>query len=257
MAPELVLVERSEAILRIQLNRPDKRNALTTAMYSAIADTLGEAETDKHVRVIFLTGTRDCFTSGNDLNDFLQNPPAGDNSPVARFLRAISQGGKPIVAAVNGVAVGVGTTMLLHCDLVYAGASARFHMLFANIGLCPEAASSLILPALIGHQRAAELLLLGEPFSAERARELGLVNAVFPDEDYQEQALQKAQQLAAQPPNALRTTKALLKRSLHSVIAETMRAEGAQFEAMLRGPEAIEAMTAFMQKRKPDFSKFN
>lgn len=257
MATEHVLVERSEAILRIQLNRPDKRNALTTAMYSAIADTLGEAETDKHVRVIFLTGTRDCFTSGNDLNDFLQNPPAGDNSPVARFLRAISQGGKPIVAAVNGVAVGVGTTMLLHCDLVYAGASARFHMLFANIGLCPEAASSLILPALIGHQRAAELLLLGEPFSAERARELGLVNAVFPDEDYQEQALQKAQQLAAQPPNALRTTKALLKRSLHSVIAETMRAEGAQFEAMLRGPEAIEAMTAFMQKRKPDFSKFN
>ncbi len=257
MSTEDVLVARDGNILRIQFNRPDKKNAITAAMYGTVAEALTQAEQDKAIRVVFLTGTADCFTSGNDLNDFLSNPPQGDDSPVARFLAAISQATKPIVAAVNGVAVGVGTTLLLHCDLVYAGASARFHMPFANLGLCPEAASSLILPALVGHQRAAELLMLGEAFGAERAHELGLVNAIFPDAEYQDLALAKARQLAAQPPGAQRITKTLLKRVQRMAVADTMRTESADFMRMLREPEAIEAMTAIMQKRKPDFSKFN
>lgn len=257
MGSEHVMVERSDGVLCVRLDRPDKKNAITAAMYAAIADALAEAEADKSVRVVFLTGTRDCFTSGNDLNDFLQNPPQGDDSPVARFLAGISQANKPLVAAVNGPAVGVGTTMLLHCDLVFAGASARFQMPFANLGLCPEAASSLILPVLVGHQRAAELLMLGETFDAQRASELGLVNAVFPDAEYQERALAKARRLAQQPPNAMRITKSLLKRTQRAAVAETMRIESADFLRMLREPEALEAMTAFMQKRKPDFSRFN
>ena len=257
MQTEHVLVDRLDGILRIRMNRPEKKNSLTAAMYSSFAEALHQAEADKSVRVVFITGTADCFTAGNDLNDFLNNPPVGEDSPVARFLAAISQASKPLVAAVNGVAVGVGTTMLLHCDLVYAGKSARFHMPFVNIGLCPEAASSLLIPAMMGPQRAAELLLLGEPFGAERALELGIVNAVYEDSEYQDKALEKARRLAAQPPAALRACKALLRRASAAAVKETMRAEVDVFMPMLRAPEAREAMTAFMQKRKPDFSKFD
>jgi enoyl-CoA hydratase/carnithine racemase len=257
MSTDHILVDQQDGILRIRMNRPDKKNALTAAMYTAFSDALERAEAEKSVRVTYITGTPDCFSGGNDLNDFLKNPPTGENSPVARFLRGISSSTKPMVAAVNGFAIGVGTTMLLHCDLVYAGRSARFHLPFVNIGLCPEAASSLIIPAMIGHQRAAELLMLAEPFGAERARELGFVNAVFEDSEYQDKAWEKAKQLAAQPPQALRTTKALLKRLQTPVIHETIRAEVEKFMPMLGQPEAVEAMTAFMQKRKPDFSRFN
>lgn len=257
MTTEHVLVQREDQVLRIQFNRPERKNAITAAMYGTIAEALKQADADNAVRVVFLSGTRDCFTSGNDLNDFLQNPPQGEDSTVARFLAGISQLNKPLVAAVNGPAVGVGTTLLLHCDLVYAGTNARFQMPFANLGLCPEAASSLILPVMIGHQRAAELLMLGEPFDAARAQELGLVNAIFDDAEYQERAYARAKQLAGQPPNAMRITKALLKRSQRAAVAETMRIESADFMRMLREPEALEAMTAFMQKRKPDFSRFN
>ena len=257
MSAQHLTVEVRDRIMHIRMNRPDKKNALTGAMYTAFADALASAETDPGVRVIFITGTADCFTSGNDLKDFLENPPQGENSPVGRFLRGVSIATKPMVAAVNGAAIGVGTTMLLHCDLVYAGRGARFQMPFVNIGLCPEAASSVIVPALVGHQRAAELLMLGEAFDAERAREFGLVNAVLDDVDCEVKALGQAQRLAMQPPAALRTCKALLKRAQQSLVEQTIRDEAQTFFKMLLQPEAREAMTAFMQKRKPDFSRFD
>jgi enoyl-CoA hydratase/carnithine racemase len=188
--------------------------------------------------------------------DFLNHPPGAGDSPVTAFLLALPELGKPLVAAVNGAAIGVGVTMLLHCDLVYAGRNAQLRLPFVNIGVCPEAASSLLLPAMLGHQRAAELILLGEKFGAERAREFGIVNAVYDDAAVQAQAFDKARQLAQQPPAALRTAKALLKRAQLPAIRAAMVAEGEKFTAMVRGPEAMEAMTAFVQKRKPDFAKF-
>jgi enoyl-CoA hydratase/carnithine racemase len=245
-----------EHILRITINRPEKMNALTAAMYDAFANAILAADDDPEVRVILIEGTGGCFTSGNDLHDFTTSPPAGEESPVYRFLLAISCAQKPIVAGVLGPAVGVGTTMLLHCDLVCAGESARFELPFVNLGLCPEAAASLLLPQLAGHQRAAELLLLGEPFGAERAREIGLVNAVFPDGEVLPQAWAMAGKLAQRPPASVRLTKALLKRGGQRAIAETIAEEGRYFLQRLSSPEAQEALAAFFEKRKPDFSGF-
>lgn len=249
--------EQSDGILTLRINRPDKKNALNLAMYKALADSLTEADSDDAVRVILICGSDDCFTSGNDLADFLAEPPTGPESPVMQFLTAISEARKPIVAAVNGLAVGIGVTMLLHCDLVYAGNSATFQMPFVNLGLCPEAGSTLLLPRIMGHQRAAELLLLGEPFSADKAYSLGIVTALCPDSDLLTTARNKALQLAAQPAAAVRLAKNLLKRDYATALKKTIAEEGAQFIACLKSPEATEALQAFMQRRKPDFSKFN
>ena len=246
----------SDGILTLRINRPDKKNALNLAMYQALADGLREADGDDSVRVILICGGADCFTSGNDLADFLSAPPTGPESPVMQFLFAISEVRKPLVAAVHGLAVGIGVTMLLHCDLVYAGSGATFQMPFVNLGLCPEAGSTLLLPRIMGHQRAAELLLFGEPFGADKAHSLGIVTEVCPDDAVLATAEKRAAHLVKQPAAALRLTKELLKRDYATPLRETIAEEGAQFMARLRSPEAAEALQAFMQRRQPDFSRF-
>lgn len=247
-----ILTSQADGILTVTFNRPDKKNALTSAMYATLADALEAADTDPAVRVILFTGNGGAFTSGNDLQDFLNNPPQGDNTPVFRFLRAISTASKPLVAAVSGAAVGVGTTMLLHCDLVYAGESAKLSLPFVNLALVPEAASSLLLPAMIGHHRAAELLMLGEAFTPATAKDYGIVNAIYPDDRLLAEATAVAAKLAAKPPTALRLTKQLLKRSKGDVAGQ-MAAEGEHFRSQLKSAEAREAMTAFFEKRPPKF----
>lgn len=253
---EHVRIDRADRILTIRFSRPDKKNALTQAMYAAAADALAAAEGDEEIRVILLAGTDDCFTAGNDLADFLNGPSSGDDSPVGRFLRAISSARKPLVAAVEGVAVGVGTTMLLHCDLVYAGESARLQLPFVNLALVPEAGSSWLLPMMLGHQRAAELLLLGEMFGARRAAELGIVTGVCADGEAFSQARERAQTLAAKPPEAVRLTKELMKQGSRDAVGKQMQTEMTVFGQRLSSPEAREAMQAFMERRAPDFSRF-
>jgi len=249
--------QRRDHVLRIKINRPEKKNAITRSMYAAMADALGRADADSGVRAVFLHGTQDCFTAGNDLKDFQSFRQDGNNKDVSNFLSAISQAQKPLVAAVGGVAVGVGTTMLLHCDLVYAGQGAKFILPFAALGLCPEAASSFLLPRLIGHQRASELLLLGEPFSAAQACEIGLVNAVYPDAECIDRAYSQVQKLVQQPPASVRITKALLKDSLSEYIAKAMAVERKHFSERLVSGESNEAFSAFFEGRKPDFSTFD
>jgi enoyl-CoA hydratase/carnithine racemase len=250
-----VVVEIQDRILAIRLNRPEKKNALTFAMYTAMTEALAKADGDPGVRVVLITGTPDCFSAGNDLADFAAAKP-GQVSPAIRYLETLAAAAKPVVAAVAGSAIGIGTTMLLHCDLVYAAANSRFQLPFVNLGLCPEAASSAILPALMGTHRAAELLFFGEAFDAEAACDLGIVNHVVADADLLPTATAKAQLLSQKPPAALRTTKMLLKSSQADVIKQAMTREGQQFAALLQGPEAKEAMTAFLERRKLDFSKF-
>ena len=249
--------ETRDGILHIRFNRPEKKNALTAVMYQATADALTHAATDPAVRVVLLSGTKDCFSSGNDLQDFLQNPPLDPNAPVAQFMRAVATLPKPLVASVNGFAIGVGTTMLLHCDLVYAGTGARFQLPFVNIGICPELASSYLLPRIMGNPRAAELVLLGEAFNAEKALAYGVINEILPDDECEARALNRAQRLAAQPPEAMRTAKALLRGWDQKTVLEAIAHEASFFMPMLGKGEAREAMTAFMEKRKPDFSKFS
>ena len=244
-----------DRILTIRLNRPEKKNALTFAMYTAMNEALAKAESDPAVRVVLITGTPGCFTAGNDLADFAVATTA-QTSPALRYLETLAATGKPVVAAVGGVAIGIGTTMLLHCDLVYAAEGARFQLPFVNLGLCPEAASSVILPALVGTHRAAELLLFGESFDAQAARDLGLVNQVVADAELLPMATAKAQQLSQKPPAALRTTKMLLKSGQAEAVKQAMSCEGQQFARLLQGAEAKEAMAAFMERRKPDFSRF-
>ena len=253
--PDHVLVAVQGRILTVRLNRPEKKNALSFEMYTGLTEALTKADGDPAVRVVLITGGPDCFTAGNDLADFAAAKP-GQVSPAIRYLETLAATAKPVVAAVAGVAIGIGTTMLLHCDLVYASASARFQLPFVNLGLCPEAASSAVLPALVGPHRAAELLLFGEPFGAEAARDLGIVNQVVADADLLATAMAKAQQLAEKPPRALRTTKMLLKWGQAEVIKQAMSREGEQFAASLEGPEAREALAAFLERRKPDFSRF-
>jgi enoyl-CoA hydratase/carnithine racemase len=251
-----VVVEKSERVLRIQLNRPAKKNALTTGMYRAFAEALRGAASDSDVRAILVHGTPDAFTAGNDLQDFLANPPQGPESPVLVFLDAVTHVDKPLVAAVNGVAVGIGTTMLLHCDLVYAGQDAKFALPFVNLGLCPEAASSFLLPALVGYQRAAELLLLGEPFDAAKAHAIGLVTEVVPNDLSLEAAGQAARKLAAKPPASVRLTKQLLKAQTKAMMEAALAEELRHFRERLVSAEAKEAFSAFLEKRRPDFTRF-
>lgn len=244
-----------DGVLKIQINRPEKKNALSAAMYETIADMMESAGRDDKVRVLLFTGIDDCFTAGNDIADFLGAPPLTPDAPVSRFINLLAVAEKPMVASVKGDAVGVGTTMLLHCDLVYAGESAKFHLPFVNLALVPEAGSTLLLPRLVGYQKAAELVLLGEPFGAAEAKEIGLVNAVLKDSEVDDFAFAKARVLATKPPGALRRTRALLKGGAE-MLAEVMKAEGEAFAAGLVSEEAQEAMRAFMERREPDFSKF-
>jgi enoyl-CoA hydratase/carnithine racemase len=242
-------------VLTITINRVDKKNSITAAMYAAMADALVQAEADVTVRAVVFQGHATVFSAGNDIGDFLNGPPSTSESPVFRFLRGISTFPKPIVAAVCGPAVGIGTTMLFHCDLVYAGDNAAFSMPFVNLGLCPEAASSLLVPQMMGYHRAAEALLLGEPFMAEAALEVGLVNRIVPPTECNGIAQAQARKLAAKPITALIETKRLMKKGQANQIAQQMSEEGASFGRMLREPAAREAFGAFMEKRKPDFSK--
>ena len=253
---EHILVEFDAGICTISFRRPKKKNAFSVAMYAAIVAGLEQARARGDVRVILLRGSEGVFTAGNDLKDFMRAPPTGPDSPVARFLDLLAACEKPIVAAVEGAAIGIGVTMLLHCDLVYAGENARFHMPFVNLGLCPEAGSSYLLPRLMGYQRAAELLLLGEPFSAQIAHDYGLVNQVLADAAVVDRAQSIALSLSKKPPAALRKSKQLMRDGYRAEVTRTMKAEFEAFATALRSPEAAEAFEAFFQKREPDFSKF-
>jgi enoyl-CoA hydratase/carnithine racemase len=250
-----VLFSRDGAIQRITINRPEKKNALTADMYAAIAEALRAADAEAGVRAVLIHGAGDAFTAGNDLQDFLANAPRYADAPVFRFLNAVSHAEKPLVAAVSGVAVGVGTTMLLHCDLIYAEEGAKLALPFVNLGLCPEAASSFLLPAIVGYPRAAELLLLGEPFDARKAWELGLVTEVVPVGQALARADAAARKLAEKPAASVRITKRLMKRALMPTIEATLAEEIRHFGERLGSPEAKEAFAAFLEKRKPDFSK--
>lgn len=252
-----ILTESRDGILHIAFNRPQKMNAITAAMYQALADAFKTAEQDPAIRAILISGQEHVFTAGNDVEDFLKNPPKGEDSPVFQFLWQLSHASKPIVAAVSGSAIGVGTTMLLHCDLVYASNDALFKMPFTQLGLCPEGASSLLLPRLAGYQRAAEKLLLGEGFSAHEAKDMGLVNQILPFRELLPYAEAQAARLVALPASSIRITKRLMRGANTTEIEERIVAESEQFIALLASPEAREAFTAFMQKRKPDFVQFS
>ena len=253
-----ILTHVEAGVMTLTFNRVEKKNSITIAMYAALADALGRAAVDAAVRVVLIQGDATVFSAGNDIADFQnapQDPGPREQQPVWRFLRALASFPKPIVAAVCGPAVGVGTTLLLHCDLVYAGDNAAFSMPFVNLGLCPEAASSLLVPQMFGYHRAAEALLLGEPFMAEAAQEVGLVNRVLAPSECNRYAREQALKLAAKPLTSLITTKQLMKGAGQQAVLERMAEEGAHFGRMLGEPAAREAMTAFMEKRKPDFSK--
>lgn len=249
--------ERDGAVQRIAINRPDKKNALTADMYDALSTALEQAEADDGVRVILLHAKGAAFTAGNDLEDFLKKPWKEQAIPPAvRFIHAVARARKPIVAAVQGLAVGVGTTILLHCDLVYAAEDAKLVMPFINLGIVPEAASTVLLPLAIGRQRAAELFMLGAPLSARRAFEMGLVNAVVAPEALLATAAAAAQQLAEKPAGALRACKALMTRAQQSEVERAMREEVMVISERLESAETKEALSAFLEKRKPDFSRF-
>jgi enoyl-CoA hydratase/carnithine racemase len=250
-----ILNHIDQGVMTLTFNRVDKKNSITSAMYAALADAMEQAEQDAAVRVVVIQGHETIFSAGNDIADFLNNPPAGQDSPVFRFLRNIAAFPKPVIAAVAGPAVGIGTTLLFHCDLVYAGDNAAFSMPFVNLGLCPEAASSLLVPQMMGYHRAAEALLMGEPFMAEAAQEVGLVNRVVPPLELNNYAQAQARKLAAKPITSLTETKRLMKGGQAAHIKAQMAEEGVSFGRMLREPAAKEAFGAFMEKRKPDFSK--
>ena len=249
-----ILINTESGVCTITLNRVQRKNSINVAMYTALSDALDTAAQDAGTFAVVIQGHETIFSSGNDISDFLNAPPGGQDSPVFRFLRCISTFTKPIVAAVCGPAVGIGTTLLLHCDLVYAGDNAAFSMPFVNLGLCPEAGSSLLVPQLMGYHRAAEALLLGEPFTAETAQEMGLVNRIVAPSEANALAQQQARKLASKPLSSLIETKRLMKKSNAPQLAERMAEEGTSFGRMLSEPAAREAFTAFMQKRKPDFS---
>jgi len=255
-----IRITTADNILTLEFNRVERKNAITGAMYQALADALREAEGDAAIRAILITGQPEIFTAGNDLEDFLNNagPDAMTSErPVFQFMTALEACTKPVVAAVAGAAVGIGTTLLMHCDLVYAADSAKFSMPFTQLGLCPEFASSLLVVQAAGYTRAAEKLLLGEPFVAQEALEMGIVAKVLPDIELLAYAYAQAAKLAKLPPASIRTTKALMKRSRSSLVKDTIAAENERFAAMLQGAEAKEAFTAFFEKRKPDFSRFD
>ncbi|WP_207246196.1 MULTISPECIES: enoyl-CoA hydratase-related protein, partial [unclassified Pseudomonas] len=233
-----ILLERERGLLTLRLNRPDKKNALTRAMYSQLADALLQADADPEINAILITGTRECFTAGNDIADFLEEPPSDLTSPVFQFMRNLLECRKPVIAAVAGAAVGIGTTLLLHCDLVYISADAKLRMPFVNLGLCPEFGSSLILPRLLGQAKAAELLLLGEGFNGEQAAAWGIATQALPTG---EAALAKAREMALRfetlAPEAVRISKQLMKAPDREQLRKAIEEEGNLFVQRLRSPE--------------------
>jgi enoyl-CoA hydratase/carnithine racemase len=249
-----IITERSGNVLRVKLNRPTKRNAMTSRMYEALADIFSEAARDERTRVVLWHGAGDSFCAGNDLEDFLKNPPGPGESPQARLMNALVDFDKPLVAAVQGAAIGGGTTMLTHCDFVYAGESAKFQMPFINLAVVPEFGSSCSIPARIGHIRAAELILLGLPFDARRAADLGFITQVVSDQSLLVAASETARKLAAKPAGALQASKRLMKRSFREQIKAAMRAENEEFSVQVRSQDAREAFTAFLEKRLPRFN---
>lgn len=250
-----LLTERSEGILRVQLNRPAKKNAMTSSMYVAYADLLNDTEKDDRIRVVLWHGAGDSFCAGNDVEDFLKNPPGPGESPQAVLMSALVNFEKPLIAAVHGAAIGGGTTMLTHCDFVYAGESAKFQMPFINLGLVPEFGTTCSVPARIGYLRATELILLALPFDAKRAAELGLVTRVVPDQKLLATATETAQKLAEKPASALQACKRLMKQSSRGQLEQAMKIENEEFSSRLRSADTKEAMTAFLEKRPPDFTK--
>jgi enoyl-CoA hydratase/carnithine racemase len=237
-------------VLEIAFNRPQRRNAITGEMYTMLADAFERGEADDAVRAFIVHGTPEAFTAGNDIEDFIKRPPASESTPVFRFLRVMSAARKPIVAAVCGPAVGIGTTLLLHCDLVYAGDNARFQLPFASLGLVPEFASSYLLPRVAGYQRAAELLLLGEPFDAKKAYECGFVTRVLPATAVLDAAREAARALASLPPKSIQRTKALMRRPHAAAVQAQLQAEIDEFGPMLFEPAARAALERFLARRK-------
>ena len=250
-----IVTEQSDGILRVELNRPDKKNALTAAMYTRLADIFNEAAKDEETRVVLWCGAGNVFSAGNDMVDFLNNPPGAGNFPQGLLMDALIGFEKPIVAAVQGAAIGGGTTMLTHCDFIYAVESAKFQLPFINLALVPEFGSSFSIPARVGYLQAAELYLLGETFTAARATELGLVTRVVPDADLLTTATATAQKLAAKPSGALLASKRLLKQASIGQLKEAIKNESQEFMERVSSPDAKEALTAFLEKRPPNFTK--
>jgi len=248
-----IITERSGNILRIQLNRPERKNAMTSAMYITLADLFNDAAKDDEVRVVLWHGAGDSFSAGNDIQDFLKNPPGAAESPQARLIQALINFDKPIVAAVQGAAIGGGTTMLTHCDFVFAGESAKFRMPFVDLAVVPEFGTSYSAPARFGYLRAAELILLGLPFDAKRAEELGLVTRVIPDQELLATATKTASALAEKAPGALQGCKRLMKSSTRDQLDRAVELENEEFSVRVRSAEAKEAFNAFLEKRKPKF----
>ncbi|MEW5852894.1 MAG: enoyl-CoA hydratase [Myxococcota bacterium] len=256
-APSPITTRQDGGVLTITFNRPDKKNALTVAMYQLAVRAIREANNDKSVRALVLTGAGGSFTAGNDLADFMNVPPAGLDSPVIQFLLSLVELEKPILCAVQGPAIGIGTTLLLHCDLVYADETAKFRLPFVDLGLVPEGASSFLLPRIMGAPRASELLYFSEVFDARKAKELGLITDVIPADRLATEVQTRAATLAQKPPASLRATKKLLRAGTREQVMRALKEEGDIFVERLRSEEAMEAFSAFFEKRKPDFSRFS
>ena len=254
---ERIITHIDSSVMTLTINRPDRKNALTLSMYDNLTAALNRATEDAEVRAVVIRGAEGTFTAGNDLTDFMKNPPTSVDTPVFYFLKAIASFTKPLIAAVSGPAIGIGTTLLLHCDLVYADERAVFQLPFIRLGLVPEAGASLLLPRLAGHRRAAELLMLGEKFDAAEAREIGLINAQVPSGELSAYVQAKGEALAQLPPEAMRQTKALLRAPLAEALNQVMIKEGEIFMTRLASPETAEAIQAFFMKRAPDFSRFS
>jgi enoyl-CoA hydratase/carnithine racemase len=250
-----IVTEISDAVLRVELNRPTKRNAMTAGMYSTLATTFYDAAKDDRIRVVLWHGAGDSFCAGNDIEDFLKNPPGPGDSPQAELMNALIDFDKPIVAAVHGAAIGGGTTMLTHCDFVYAGTSTHFQMPFVNLAVTPEFGSSCSVPAMIGYIQAAELILLGAPFDADRASSLGFVTQVVPDQNLLTIATDTARKLAKKPVGALRASKRLMKRPFRDQLRAAVKAENDEFGALVQTEDAKEAFAAFLERRPPHFAE--
>ena len=250
-----IVTERSDSVLRVQLNRPASKNAMTSAMYITLADLFNTAAQDDQIRVVLWQGAGDSFCAGNDVGDFLKNPPGRGESPQALLMKALINFDKPIVAAVQGAAIGGGTTMLTHCDFVFAAENAKFQLPFVNLALVPEFGSSFTVPARAGYLRAAELILTGQSFDASRAAELGLVTRVVPNQELLAIATDTAQKLAQKAPAALQACKRLMKQSTHEQLERAVKLENEEFSAHVRSAEAKEAFAAFLEKRPPNFSR--
>ncbi|RMP60032.1 hypothetical protein ALQ18_03357 [Pseudomonas marginalis pv. marginalis] len=247
---DAILVQRERGLLTLQLNRPDKKNALTRAMYTQLAEALEQADAQADIRAVLIHGSSECFTAGNDIGDFLEQPPSDLDSPPFHFMQSLLNCRKPVVAGVAGVAVGIGTTLLLHCDLVYISRDARLRMPFVNLGLCPEFGSSLILPRLLGHAKAAELLLLGEGFTGEQAAQWGIATEALGSG---EAALAKAREIAERfetlAPGAVQVSKQLMRSVDREQLRQVIKEEGALFTQRLKSPEAIAALSGFITRR--------